>query len=319
MEDKDVVTEQVESGKEMFDRNKYYSLGFNSGRNGVVKSSMTIMLLVAKLAKLMMVMCGVEKGSKNPFFNSMYADLNAVREVILQAMRDSGTLLLIQQFPTTDYNRGQLKECVIKDKNKDIIKIYPATVPLLSVITRITDPESGEWQEYELSCYPAEDTPQAIGSAITYLRRYSLMPIFNIAPTDDDGNAASGKEPETRPEHRPAPRHAETRQPARSAAPAQAETPRAMSNDERSRVGLIDSNQFDTLKKMLKANKVNPNAWKIWLKMVYQVDSLAMILSKDFKAICAMVEGSPAIINAVDERQPGEDDEPLPEPGPEAR
>lgn len=33
--------------------------------------------------------------------------------------------------------------------------------------------------------------PQAIGSAITYYRRYALQAICGVAPEDDDGNAAS--------------------------------------------------------------------------------------------------------------------------------
>lgn len=36
-----------------------------------------------------------------------------------------------------------------------------------------------------------DDTPQAMGSAITYARRYSLLAAFNIATEDDDGAAAS--------------------------------------------------------------------------------------------------------------------------------
>jgi hypothetical protein len=37
--------------------------------------------------------------------------------------------------------------------------------------------------------------PQAIGSAITYGRRYALSSFAGIAPEDDDGNAATHSEP----------------------------------------------------------------------------------------------------------------------------
>ena len=37
---------------------------------------------------------------------------------------------------------------------------------------------------------------QSVGSAITYGRRYALMAMLGIAPEDDDGNAASGPEPQ---------------------------------------------------------------------------------------------------------------------------
>jgi len=36
-----------------------------------------------------------------------------------------------------------------------------------------------------------QNTPQAIGSCITYARRYALASMVGIAPEDDDGNAAS--------------------------------------------------------------------------------------------------------------------------------
>ena len=34
---------------------------------------------------------------------------------------------------------------------------------------------------------------QQLGSAVTYARRYSLMPLLNLECIDDDGNLASGK------------------------------------------------------------------------------------------------------------------------------
>ena len=34
---------------------------------------------------------------------------------------------------------------------------------------------------------------QQLGSAVTYARRYSLLPLLNIETEDDDGNLASGK------------------------------------------------------------------------------------------------------------------------------
>lgn len=37
-----------------------------------------------------------------------------------------------------------------------------------------------------------EKTPQGIGSAITYARRYSVIPLFNFSEDDDDGEEAMG-------------------------------------------------------------------------------------------------------------------------------
>lgn len=54
--------------------------------------------------------------------------------------------------------------------------------------------ESGEYFSME---YPINmtGTPQAVGSAITYARRYSAMMILGLAGEDDDGAAASAKKP----------------------------------------------------------------------------------------------------------------------------
>ena len=56
-----------------------------------------------------------------------------------------------------------------------------------------------------------KSTAQAVGSAITYARRYALAAICGVAPEDDDGNAASGSHheaakgpPAQKPAQRPA-------------------------------------------------------------------------------------------------------------------
>jgi hypothetical protein len=63
----------------------------------------------------------------------------------------------------------------------------------LFVDSILTHP-SGEWISSRLCITPVKDDPQAIGSAITYARRYGLQAIVGIAPDDDDGNAASGRD-----------------------------------------------------------------------------------------------------------------------------
>lgn len=64
--------------------------------------------------------------------------------------------------------------------------------------------ESGGTIEFEALTMPLTDRkPQAVGSAITYARRYQLASVCGLAPDDDDGQAAQdatkstqkGKEP----------------------------------------------------------------------------------------------------------------------------
>jgi hypothetical protein len=74
--------------------------------------------------------------------------------------------------------------------------------PMLVMVTRIIH-KSGQWIEGEypvpikpLSFKGSGEDAQSYGSAGTYGRRYGLMAILGIAPgdeTDDDGNAASGR------------------------------------------------------------------------------------------------------------------------------
>lgn len=104
------------------------------------------------------------KDSKNPFFKSKYADLNAVREACIPALNKYGIGVL---QPTIQ----------IEGKN------YVKTLLLH---------ESGESIESltEIIFGKANDA-QAQGSGITYARRYGLQSLVCIGAEDDDGNEAS--------------------------------------------------------------------------------------------------------------------------------
>jgi len=54
---------------------------------------------------------------------------------------------------------------------------------------------SGEWIASTLTFNPGQTTPQAIGSAITYARRYGLAAICGVVQEDDDGQEASKPDP----------------------------------------------------------------------------------------------------------------------------
>ncbi len=59
-----------------------------------------------------------------------------------------------------------------------------------SLITRLAAHISGEWVE---ASYPLQldQAPQALGSALTYGRRYSLQALVCVASEDDDDGAAA--------------------------------------------------------------------------------------------------------------------------------
>lgn len=109
----------------------------------------------------------VSKNAENPYFNSNYADLNAVWGVLQPLLADKG--LLVTQGGAVNNGKPTL-------------------------ITRVTDAESGQWVECEAPLDGGKTDPQGIGSAITYQRRYSLCALFGLMMTDDDGNAAQPRQ-----------------------------------------------------------------------------------------------------------------------------
>ncbi|MDV4829837.1 ERF family protein [Enterococcus faecium] len=106
------------------------------------------------------------KDAKNPFYKSKYVPLENITEAIDKAIE--GTGLSYAQYATSE---GQ-----------DV-----------SVSTMIMH-ESGQYIEFEPLTLPAvKQDSQALGSAVTYARRYSLAAVFGVtSDVDDDANACSG-------------------------------------------------------------------------------------------------------------------------------
>lgn len=118
--------------------------------------------LNAALCKAQSEMGPARKGKVNPAFRSNYADLASVIEAV-QPLHDNG--LAYQQA----------------------VDVAGAVVTVRTVLRHI----SGQ----TLDCGPMtarakDESAQAIGSALTYLRRYSLMTACGIASADDDGQSA---------------------------------------------------------------------------------------------------------------------------------
>lgn len=101
----------------------------------------------------------VAKNAKNPHFKNTYADLNALIEAVEPILLDKG-LILLQP---------------IKDGK---------------VFSIITDVNSASFVESFIAL-PIGITPQQMGSAITYFRRYTLSSILTLQAVDDDGQQAS--------------------------------------------------------------------------------------------------------------------------------
>lgn len=105
------------------------------------------------------------KDSTNPHFKSKYANINSTIDAIKPALNNNG-IAFIQSLTPSDDSK-------------------------LHLTTRLIH-SSGEWIEDTAVCPLQKQDAQAVGSAISYIRRYSLSAFLGLySDTDDDGQAAS--------------------------------------------------------------------------------------------------------------------------------
>ncbi len=149
--------------------------------------------LAAALAKAQGAMENAKLNKANPYFKSKYADLASVIDAIKKPLADNGL--------------GYTQVTVIYGK--------PDKQETFVLVTTLMH-SSGQWttSEYPLPFLP--DKPQAMGSAITYARRYALAALCGIAAEEDDdanaAQAASGtkKPPKPAPDVMQAPHNPQT-------------------------------------------------------------------------------------------------------------
>lgn len=130
-----------------------------------MNKSESIKNIAGALVNFQATVSKVSKESKNPFFKSKYASLANILDTIQKPLSECG--LAISQFP---------------DAN--------------ALTTIIVHAESGEWMESSYVMPVAkQNDPQAMGSAMTYARRYALGSILNLnIDDDDDGEKAMGRQ-----------------------------------------------------------------------------------------------------------------------------
>jgi hypothetical protein len=68
----------------------------------------------------------------------------------------------------------------------------PGNVDGLVQVETVLLHSSGEYISSIMSIVPTKTDVQSVGSYITYLRRYSLAALLNLAQEDDDANSISG-------------------------------------------------------------------------------------------------------------------------------
>lgn len=118
-------------------------------------------------------MSNAKKDTNNPFFKSKYADLNSIREAVLPALMEQDILMT-------------QPEVIIDGRHY--------------VRTLLTHVPSGTEIHSDVEILMTQqNNPQALGSAITYARRYGLQSLCGIGADDDDGNMAAQQPKQPKP------------------------------------------------------------------------------------------------------------------------
>lgn len=125
------------------------------------------MKLYGKLLEAKKEIGKATKNATNPHFKNKYVDINALIETVESILLSKGLILL-----------QPIKEG----------KVY----------TIIVDAETEQSVESFIDL-PTTGTPQAMGSAITYFRRYTLQSLLSMQAQDDDGQLASQPQPKQLP------------------------------------------------------------------------------------------------------------------------
>ena len=105
------------------------------------------------------------KDSTNPHFKSKYANINSVIDAVKAPLNNNNIAILQSLSPSDD---GKLH-----------------------LTTRLIH-SSGEWIEDTAVCPLQKQDCQGLGSAVSYIRRYSLSAFLSLySDTDDDGQSAA--------------------------------------------------------------------------------------------------------------------------------
>jgi hypothetical protein len=125
-----------------------------------MERSESIIELGIALATFHSLVGKIGKDAKNPFFKSSYASLPHILDEIAEPLEKAG--LVISQFP----DGSGLTTMLIHSKTGQFLMA-----------------------KYDMPVAKAND-PQALGSAISYARRYAVSSILSLKIDDDDAESA---------------------------------------------------------------------------------------------------------------------------------
>jgi hypothetical protein len=115
----------------------------------------------------------VYKGATNPHFKSKYASLEEVSKAAQPILAKHGLGIVVGCEQAAD--------------------------PTVAVAIRVIH-KSGQWIESIQYMKPRANTPQDVGSCITYASRYGYRMVGVVTDEDDDGNSVSVEKPKAKPQ-----------------------------------------------------------------------------------------------------------------------
>jgi len=140
--------------------------------------------LAPALAKAQMAMGHALKDATNPHFRKKYSSLASCIDAAKPHLVANG-ICFVQGASTSEGN------------------------PLVAIVTTRLLHTSGQWIEDTIRVPANKNDAQALGSALSYARRYSFCSMVGISSSDedDDGNAATSRHSNPPPQRRaPSPR-----------------------------------------------------------------------------------------------------------------
>lgn len=144
-----------------------------------MNTSPSINKLSVAFAKAFANIGKAHKGSTNPHYRSSYASLEEVMDAVKEPLAEQGIAVL--QLPSVSETGLPMLETVILHESGEFIASH---MPVI--------------------CAKQND-PQALGSAITYAKRYALQAALFVPSVDDDGEGAMHRKPEPQRTQQPKP------------------------------------------------------------------------------------------------------------------
>jgi hypothetical protein len=136
-----------------------------------VNTSPELDQLAAALCLAQAEIAGAHKNAANPFFKSRYSDLASCWSAVREPLTKHG--LSVVQSPSAEGAQVSVETMLLH--------------------------ASGQWVAGTMTATAKDDSPQALISIVTYLRRAGLSSFCSVAPVDDDAESAQSHAPAVTP------------------------------------------------------------------------------------------------------------------------